>query len=191
MSPAATDGRATVNRQAGYSDELTRGHVSARNHSALSVADEIVFLCPACGMKLNVPASMGGITGPCPSCQVLIQAPFSMRQQQPPAQYVQAPAPATQPSYPKPQATPQHEYSRTPRPVSSEPIILRPEPRQLPGANPDPPEPSPGSAPNRAGWPAPARKPLPRHRSAAKAVAPFAFLCPWRSSAWRWASCMA
>lgn len=37
--------------------------------------DSISFLCPACGIKLTVPSSFAGVTGPCPSCNTVIQAP--------------------------------------------------------------------------------------------------------------------
>ncbi len=35
----------------------------------------ISFSCPACGIRLTVPANLAGIKGPCPSCRVEIQAP--------------------------------------------------------------------------------------------------------------------
>lgn len=39
--------------------------------------ETITFLCPACGIKLTVPSQLAGVTGPCPSCRSLIQAPCS------------------------------------------------------------------------------------------------------------------
>lgn len=39
------------------------------------VNDPLTFACPACGVKLTVPSSMAGITGPCPTCSSIIQAP--------------------------------------------------------------------------------------------------------------------
>ncbi len=37
--------------------------------------DTINFHCPACGIHLTVPASMAGVSGPCPSCRNEIEAP--------------------------------------------------------------------------------------------------------------------
>lgn len=37
--------------------------------------DCISFACPACGIKLTVPATLAGVIGPCPSCGSQIQAP--------------------------------------------------------------------------------------------------------------------
>jgi hypothetical protein len=37
--------------------------------------EKISFPCPACGINLNVPATLAGVTGPCPSCKATIQAP--------------------------------------------------------------------------------------------------------------------
>jgi hypothetical protein len=33
------------------------------------------FLCPVCEQRLNVPACLAGVAGPCPSCQRVIRAP--------------------------------------------------------------------------------------------------------------------
>ncbi|NJM37528.1 MAG: hypothetical protein HC845_06500 [Akkermansiaceae bacterium] len=38
--------------------------------------NKITFRCPVCGINLNVPASLAGVTGPCPSCKATIQAPL-------------------------------------------------------------------------------------------------------------------
>ena len=37
--------------------------------------DSQIFPCPACGIKLSVPLSIAGISGPCPSCWVHIRSP--------------------------------------------------------------------------------------------------------------------
>lgn len=98
---------------------------------------------------------MAGVTGPCPHCQVLIQAPYPVsrepvEQQQPPqSQYVQAPAPQEQVAIPQQELEheapqPQHisppeqiSQSAAPEPAQltesqASPTVLRPEPRQLP-----------------------------------------------------------
>jgi hypothetical protein len=117
---------------------------------------------------------MGGITGPCPSCQVLIQAPFSMTQQPLPAQHQQVPAPTPQSEY---------EFNRTPQLVAGNPNILRPEPRQRPSAGMDPTraqtrvhsEPS-GVTRTLSGSPGP--PPQRRHRSRfLRLLVPLTFIC--------------
>lgn len=65
--------------------------------------ETITFYCPACGIKLTVPASLAGVVGPCPSCGMQIHAPDT--------------------STPEPAAVPE--------PVK-ETTHLKPEPRQLP-----------------------------------------------------------
>ena len=37
----------------------------------------MIFACPACGIKLTVPVSLVGVSGPCPSCRARIQSPSS------------------------------------------------------------------------------------------------------------------
>lgn len=72
-----------------------------------------------------MPSSFAGVTGPCPSCSVLIQAPFPV--QQPPAQpvlYTAPPAPITPP--------PAAYLHREPTQPTAERVVLRPAPRQLP-----------------------------------------------------------
>lgn len=42
----------------------------------ISPAESLIgFLCPVCEQRLNVPASLAGVAGPCPSCQRVIRAP--------------------------------------------------------------------------------------------------------------------
>jgi hypothetical protein len=38
-------------------------------------AETLTFICPRCQIRLNVPASMAGVTGPCPGCREQITAP--------------------------------------------------------------------------------------------------------------------
>jgi hypothetical protein len=64
--------------------------------------DTITFFCPACSIKLTVPAKLAGVEGPCPSCGKQIQAP--------------------EPVVPEPVV----------QEVAKEPVLLKPEPRQLP-----------------------------------------------------------
>lgn len=70
----------------------------------------IVFHCPNCGSKLQVPAKMAGVTGPCPSCHAGITAPATSEQaaessgdaapvaMEPEASASQKPLPAQQPA---------------------------------------------------------------------------------------------
>lgn len=46
-------------------------------------AETITFNCPACNIKLTVPVSFAGVTGPCPTCRSIIQAPYSLPMQVP------------------------------------------------------------------------------------------------------------
>ena len=42
----------------------------------ISPAESLIgFLCPVCEQRLNVPASLAGVAGPCPWCQRMIRAP--------------------------------------------------------------------------------------------------------------------
>ena len=61
--------------------------------------ESITFLCPACAIKLTIPGNLAGITGPCPSCGTLIQAPY-------PAPYQAAPAYQPPPAAPAPITAP-------------------------------------------------------------------------------------
>jgi hypothetical protein len=117
--------------------------------------DTITFTCPACSIKLTVPTSFAGVTGPCPTCRAMIQAPYPAPVQVPvqatslaplvsgvsesqghaPVSDVPAPGPlpvAATPAYlsPPPLQTPTiTELIASP---PSTPAALRPEPRQLP-----------------------------------------------------------
>ncbi|MES2921892.1 MAG: hypothetical protein V4819_10105 [Verrucomicrobiota bacterium] len=64
--------------------------------------ESITFSCLACGSRLTVPADLAGVTGPCPTCQTMIQAPAAS-----------------------------DGSINTPGSQSS-PAVLRPAPRQLP-----------------------------------------------------------
>lgn len=99
--------------------------------------ESITFFCPACGIKLTVPASLAGVTGPCPSCRTQIQAPIPAAplpqpilsapayQPPPPVSY----APTGIPDAPLPAQTPSYQE---PPPAPVAPSVLKPEPRQLP-----------------------------------------------------------
>lgn len=65
--------------------------------------EPITFTCQVCGSRLTVPSNLAGVTGPCPTCQTMIQAPL----------------PTTDPA----SAVAGSQAS---------PAVLRPEPRQLP-----------------------------------------------------------
>jgi hypothetical protein len=101
--------------------------------------DLIQFFCPFCGIKLTVPGSKAGVSGPCPACGNTIQAPVP-------------PPPRPEPRPPSPPAEP-----GTP---------LKPEPRELPArapmeidARPIPAPPAEESAPAQ-----PAYSPVRAHR---------------------------
>ena len=113
----------------------------------LNSADVISFLCPSCSTRLTVPTQLAGVTGPCPYCQVLIQAPYPAAPQ-PPVQATPVQQPAAVPSnyyqpqyqpppkqapdyYAPPRTQPQYQY-REPQQPLGQPTILRPAPRQLP-----------------------------------------------------------
>ncbi len=38
--------------------------------------ETLTFMCQVCGSKLTVPVALAGVTGPCPTCQTMIQAPL-------------------------------------------------------------------------------------------------------------------
>jgi len=75
----------------------------------MAPASSIIFLCPHCQVRLNVPARLAGVTGPCPRCREAITAPMESEVIPEPLP-VESPAPAAAPEGPK----------------------IRPEPRQLP-----------------------------------------------------------
>ena len=60
-------------------------------------SQKIRFNCPACGIRLDVPAALAGVSGPCPSCQSTITAPH------PQPEITPAPAPAQQPPSQQPE----------------------------------------------------------------------------------------
>ena len=107
--------------------------------------EKIRFNCPSCGIQLDVPAALAGVTGPCPSCQSSITAPHPeiptpappqqpvpqqpVPQQQPPQQYVPQPAEPPQPASLPPQ---EYTYHTEPVPAQNyaepEPATYQPEP---------------------------------------------------------------
>lgn len=117
--------------------------------------DTITFTCPACSIKLTVPTSFAGVTGPCPTCRVVIQAPYSTPVQAPVqttgltplvsavaesqihSPVVPLPAPSLLPvdATPAQLSPPPLQIPTLLEPISSPPATaaaLRPEPRQLP-----------------------------------------------------------
>jgi hypothetical protein len=72
-------------------------------------ASSIIFHCPHCQVRLNVPGRLAGVTGPCPKCREAITAPMESEVIPEPLP-VESPAPVPAPEGPK----------------------IRPEPRQLP-----------------------------------------------------------
>jgi len=75
----------------------------------MSELDTIDFLCSSCSCKLQVPAAMAGVSGPCPNCNSSITAPL-------PAAAALPATPNTAPSTTPPGAphTPQAEISTLP-----------------------------------------------------------------------------
>lgn len=146
------------------------------------VNQTISFCCPACGVKLTVPAALAGVVGPCPSCRTQIQAPVPVAQVPVRTEPVAVSAPVASPmanhavpvsSAPAP-VTPSLPPAPEP-PVSHAPAALRPEPRQLP-SRPVPvevvakqmPEPLPRDERRRSSSSA---VPLPRHPKKHSALA--------------------
>lgn len=99
--------------------------------------DKIRFNCPTCGIQLDVPVALAGVTGPCPSCQSSITAPHP--QIDTPAAPAPQPAPQPAPTAPAPQqptfpSQPAEAAPRQPEP-HQEPVPLPtyqeiPAPRQ-------------------------------------------------------------
>jgi len=132
----------------------------------------MTFFCPACGIKLTVPASLAGVSGPCPSCGSQIQAPLlataplqtSVAPPYPPQAATTAPPPPNPVAAPV-QAAPVQAASVQAAPVPANPPALKPEPRQLPN-RPHPvelvarqmPEPNPAAGGSKL-----QAAPLPRH----------------------------
>ena len=105
--------------------------------------DSITFLCPACSVKLTVPSSLAGVTGPCPTCRTLIQAPYPAPVLAQPFPLAQGPLgstggnPGETPIVPTPAylSPPPMQVGPAVEPLpaqTSTPALLRPEPRQLP-----------------------------------------------------------
>ena len=123
--------------------------------------EKIRFNCPSCGIQLDVPAALAGVTGPCPSCQSSITAPAPQQPSQPiaPPQEVAAPVPAAAPPQqpaPAPAQIPVEQEPAplsppvSPPPVRTEPITPEPSPQPPSGQNVFPtvlPEPTPAVHP--------------------------------------------
>jgi hypothetical protein len=114
-------------------------------------AETLTFSCPRCQIRLNVPASMAGVSGPCPSCREQITAP---RKVDPAAEEAVEALPAAREEAAAPrEADPLHRKNPPPGPLAprDEPAVasplaprderssatavgprLRPEPRRKP-----------------------------------------------------------
>ena len=128
-------------------------------------ADTLRFSCPACDVQLDVPVSLAGVTGPCPTCQMTITAP-------PMSEPIQEPTPEPTPT-PQPQAEPTQTVQATPAeaapPVVEAPLVepapVEPTPVQ-PLIQPQPPAPTqevaepPISAPQELVYQTPAPEPV-------------------------------
>ncbi|MEO8614318.1 MAG: hypothetical protein ABI600_04195 [Luteolibacter sp.] len=115
--------------------------------------DSITFFCPACNIRLTVPGSLAGVTGPCPSCRALIQAPYPAPVVSAPVQSI-APAPSVplQTVSPAPQVEypSQHPGYQPPQPVytqPAQPIYAQPTQPDYPPQQPVYPPPQPVSSP--------------------------------------------
>lgn len=97
--------------------------------------DKIRFNCPSCGIQLDVPASLAGVTGPCPSCQSSITAPLPQ---------ASSPFPEPEPAPPVQSAPPQPAYQPEPAQPTSTPV----QPQQ-PVYYPEPSYPEPSPAPQQ------------------------------------------
>jgi hypothetical protein len=99
--------------------------------------ESISFCCPACNIKLTVPGSLAGVTGPCPSCQTQIRAPYPLTS---PLTSAQEPSPAPVDVLPPaiaPLTFPDSIPTSQPASLqSATPHTLKPEPRQLPSRAP-------------------------------------------------------
>lgn len=125
--------------------------------------DMITFHCPSCSMKLQVPAQMAGVTGPCPECAANITAPLA-------AASPAAPSPAPSPAPPQP-ATP----ARTPAALAPNPPTgNRPTTRSSPAPSPAPQHTKPTALARTQARPQ-ARPAKPRARWI-RAIFPIAFL---------------
>lgn len=102
--------------------------------------ESITFSCPACGIKLKVPGSLAGVTGPCPTCRTQIQAPYRQPASTP-VRYPPIPTAAAPADPPAPAVTPLAHPLPSPATVAAShpptsqaaPPALQRESRQLPG----------------------------------------------------------
>jgi hypothetical protein len=94
--------------------------------------ETISFCCPACGVRLTVPAALAGVVGPCPSCRTQIQAPFPVAQVAAIPGMALAAAPVSTPAPPASAPAPAPVVAPREPGHGQSPAVLRPEPRQLP-----------------------------------------------------------
>ena len=90
------------------------------------MSDTITFSCNHCGSTLTVPASLAGVSGPCPVCGQTITSPRSAPSPAAPAPVPAPPAPAPIPASVAPTEIPP---PRAPEPVPS-PKATLPPPRE-------------------------------------------------------------
>ena len=81
--------------------------------------DMITFHCPSCRMKLQVPAKMAGVTGPCPECSATITAPPSTPVPLPVSEPV--PSPVPEPAQRQESIPQRQERTPVPAPVAKAP----------------------------------------------------------------------
>lgn len=94
-------------------------------------SDTFTFSCPHCQTRLTVPASLAGISGPCPSCRVSITAPRPEPATEPAASPAPAALPGAVPDIKKSEVAPDIPDDDGDLLVTSGPRI-RPEPRSRP-----------------------------------------------------------
>jgi hypothetical protein len=95
----------------------------------MAPAASIIFHCPHCQVRLNVPARLAGVTGPCPKCREAITAPMESEVTPEPLPDLAAPAPEGPKIRPEPRQLPErgHPAPISPKRTTSD-DLLRPRP---------------------------------------------------------------
>ncbi|HEY1121087.1 MAG TPA: hypothetical protein VGE67_05785 [Haloferula sp.] len=95
----------------------------------MAPAASIIFHCHHCQVRLNVPARLAGVTGPCPKCRQAITAPMESEVTPAPVAEVVAPAPEGPRIRPEPRQLPERGHAA---PISTKRTtaddLLRPQP---------------------------------------------------------------
>ena len=95
----------------------------------MAPAASIIFHCPHCQVRLNVPARLAGVTGPCPKCREAITAPMESEVAPEPLPELAASAPEGPKIRPEPRQLPERGH---PAPISPKRTttddLLRPRP---------------------------------------------------------------